>query len=88
LLAAIKANIEDWKTRLGTIMNDTLPIPIANDIYKKIDSVIKKINNKDYVISTLEEISDILVVYINKYSKRYLNKYKLLKNNVVNSTLV
>lgn len=84
LLSSIKANIEDWKTRLGTVMSDTLPTDIADGIYRKINTIIKRLNdNKTFAITQLEELSDILVIYINKYSKRYLNKHKLLKENVV-----
>ena len=83
LLSSIKANIEDWKTRLGTVMSDTLPTSVANDIYKKIDSVIKNIHNKQYAISTLEEISDTLIIYINKYVKRYLRKKNLMVDNIL-----
>jgi hypothetical protein len=87
LLSSIKSNIEDWKTRLGTVMSDTLPIPVANDIYKKIDNVIKNIHNKEYVISTLEEISDTLIIYINKYVKRYLRKKNIMVDNVLADSL-
>ena len=80
LLGSIKMNIEDWKTRLGTVMIDTLPMSVADDIYKKIDSTIKNIHNKNLVITNLEELSDILVIYINKYVKKFLVKNKLLKN--------
>jgi hypothetical protein len=82
-LSSIKSNIEDWKTRIGTIMSDTLPISVANDIYKKIDNIIKNIHNKEYVISTLNEISDLLIIYINKYVKRYLRKKNILIDNVL-----
>ena len=85
LLSSIKANIEDWKTRLGTVMSDTLPTDVANGIYRKINTIINRLNdNKAFAITQLEELSDILVIYINKYSKRYLNKHKLLKENVIN----
>ena len=83
LLSSIKTNIEDWKTRLGTVMIDTLPIAVANDIFTTIDSIVKKIHNKEYVITHLEELSDTLVIYINKYVKKFLIKNKLLKNNII-----
>jgi len=87
LLSSIKANIENWKTRLGTVMSDTLPTEVANGIYRKINTIIRRLNdnnnNKTFAITQLEELSDTLVIYINKYSKRYLNKHKLLKNNSI-----
>ena len=83
LLSSITANIEDWKTRLGTVMSDTLPSAVASDIYNKIDLIIKKINDKKYVVDNLNEISDILVIYINKYVKKFLIKNKLMKNNKI-----
>jgi hypothetical protein len=83
LLSSIKTNIEDWKTRLGTVMIDTLPIAVANDIFTTIDSIVKKIHNKEFVITHLEELSDTLVIYINKYVKKFLIKNKLLKNNII-----
>ena len=87
-LVSIIANIEDWKTRLATIMIDILPSTVANEIYTKIDSTIEKIKNKEHAIHTLDDISNTLIIYINKYVKKFLIKNKLLKDNIVNTKLM
>lgn len=83
LLSSIKTNIENWKTRLGTVMIDTLPTSVADTIFTTIDSIVKNIHNKEYVITHLEELSETLVIYINKYVKKFLIKNKLLENNII-----
>lgn len=70
-------NIEDWKTRLGTVMSDILPIQVAHVIYAKINNMIQNMNNKDFILLSLDEINDKLTTYIN----RYVNLY-FIRNNI------
>lgn len=76
-LDSIITNIEDWKTRLGTVMSDILPIPVAHVIYEKINSIIKNKTKKDFILVTLDEISDKLTQNINRYVKLYFHRNKI-----------
>jgi len=73
-LETIISNIEDWKTRLGTVMSDILPIPVAHVIYEKINSIIKNKHKRDFILVTLDEVADKLTQYINRYVKLYFNR--------------
>jgi hypothetical protein len=76
-MPTIIANIEDWKTRLGTIMTDTLPMSIAYNINKKIDYIIENKNKKEVILVYLDDISEKLNEYVNIYVKRYFNRKKI-----------
>lgn len=76
-MPTIIANIEDWKTRLGTIMTDTLPMSIAYNINKKIDYIIEHKNKKEVILVYLDDISEKLNEYVNIYVKRYFNRKKI-----------
>ena len=69
----IKDNIEDWKTRLGTVMSDILPIDIAHKIYDRIDQVYYE-RNKELISMGLGEVHDKLNFHINRYVKLYFKK--------------
>lgn len=73
-LDTIIMNIEDWKTRLGTVMSDILPIPVAHVIYENINIILKNIYKKEFILVKLDEISDKLTQYINRYVKLYFNR--------------
>jgi hypothetical protein len=79
-LDSIIINVEEWKTRLGTVMSDILPIPVAHVIYEKINIIIKNKNKnkKDFILVTLDEIADKLIHYINRYVKLYFHRNKIV----------
>ena len=76
-MPTIIANIEDWKTRLGNIMTDTLPMSIAYNINKKIDYIIEHKTKKEVILVYLDDISEKLNEYVNVYVKRYFNRKKI-----------
>jgi hypothetical protein len=76
-LDSIVANIEDWKTRLGTIMSDVLPIPVAHIIYSKITEMIENKNDIDTILHNLEDIEDKLNHYVNRYVKLYFRRNRI-----------
>lgn len=80
-LESIIANIENWKTRLGTVMSDILPNQISHYIYIKINEIIKYKNSTDFILLSLDDINDKLTRYINIYVKLYfkLNNIDLKK---------
>ncbi len=85
-LLTIIRNIEDWKTRLGTVMSDILPIQVAHTIYTKINDIIANKNDKESIQYSLDEIHDKLNQYVNRYVKLYfkrnrINVAKLLKTS-------
>ncbi len=80
-------NIEDWKTRLGTVMSDILPIQVAHHIYNRINDIITHKNDIENVLYGLDELHDKLNQYINRYVKLYfkrnkINMYKILNEQV------
>jgi hypothetical protein len=81
-MSTIIANIEDWKTRLGTIMTDTLQITVAYNINKKIDSIIENKNKKNIkvILVYLDDISEKLNDYVNRYVKKYFLRKKINVN--------
>lgn len=73
----ITKNLEDWKIRLGTIMNDILPTQVALKLFDDINNIIKLIENKNdikLVIQEIKTIHDKLDIYVNKYVQWYLKK--------------
>ena len=76
----IIANIEDWKTRLGTILLDTLPLNIAYNINKKIDYIIEHKNKKEVILVYLDDITEKLNEYVNRYVKKYFLRKKINVN--------
>lgn len=79
-MPTIIANIEDWKTRLGTILLDTLPLNIAYNINKKIDYIIEHKNKKEVILVYLDDISEKLNEYVNRYVKKYFLRKKINVN--------
>lgn len=73
-------NIEDWKTRLGTIMNDVLPIPVAHNINQRIDDIIANKNKKALIVLHLNELSEKLNEYVNRYVKKYFKRKNIQVN--------
>jgi hypothetical protein len=73
-LDTIITNIEDWKTRLGTVMSDILPIPVAHVVYENINIILKNKHKKEFILVKLDEISDKLTQYINRYVKLYFSR--------------
>lgn len=79
-------NIEDWKTRLGTVMSDILPIQVAYHIYNRINDIITHKNDIDNLLYGLDELHDKLNQYVNRYVKLYfkrnrINVFKILNEN-------
>jgi hypothetical protein len=70
-MPTIIENIEDWKTRLGTILSDTLPIAVDHAINKKIDTIIANRTKKEVMLVHLNDIAEKLNEYVNRYVKRY-----------------
>lgn len=79
----IISNIEDWKTRLGTVMSDILPIQVAYHIYARINDIIAKKNDMDNIQYGLDEIQDKLNQYINRYVKLYFKRNKIIVAKIV-----
>jgi len=69
-------NFEDWKTRLGTIMSDILPVSVAHAIFVKINEMLRQ-PSKIQMIHTMEDIEERLNHYINRYVRFYFKKIKL-----------
>lgn len=74
---SIVANMEDWKTRLGTIMSDVLPIPVAHVIYSKINSMIENRQNTESILHELADITEKLNFFVNRYVKLYFKRKQL-----------
>jgi hypothetical protein len=74
---SIVTNMEDWKTRLGTIMSDVLPIPVAHVIYSKINSMIDKKHNVENMIHELADVNDKLTFFVNRYVKFFFKRNNL-----------
>ena len=70
-MPTIIENIEDWKTRLGTILSDTLPIAVDHAINKKIDTILANRTKKEVMLVHLNDIAEKLNEYVNRYVKRY-----------------
>ena len=73
----IIANIEDWKTRIGTIMGDVLPIFEAHSIFTKIDKIIENKNNIPAILHSLEDIEVKLNLYVNRYVLLYFKRNRI-----------
>jgi hypothetical protein len=73
-MPTILENIEDWKTRLGTIMSDVLPITVDHNINKKIDAILANKDKKEVMLVYLSDIEEKLNEYVNRYVKRYFNR--------------
>jgi len=82
-IKTITLNIDNWKSRLGTIMSDILPVQEAHVIFNKINDAINAVKNnkRDILIFLLDEIADKLTQCINKYVKLQfdLNNIKIDK---------
>ena len=78
-------NMEDWKTRLGTVMSDILPIPMAHEIYVKINDMIDSMIDKKITIVVLDDIADKLNFYINKYVKLYFKENSINIDKIINN---
>jgi hypothetical protein len=82
----MKQNAEDWKTRLGTVMSDILPVEDAYIIFKKINEFIDA-KNVQAMLFILQNIEEGLTLHINNYVKSYfdsnnINVEKILENNL------
>jgi hypothetical protein len=77
-MQTILENIEDWKTRLGTVMSDVLPIAVDHTINQKIDAILSNKEKKEVMIVYLNQIEEKLNDYVNRYVKRYF-----LRKNIV-----
>lgn len=76
-MTSIVSNIEDWKTRLGTVMSDILPIPVAHNIYMKIDDMLAHKYDSAFLIFGLEEIHDKLNQFVNRFVKLYMKRNRI-----------
>ena len=81
----MKQNAEDWKTRLGTVMSDILPVEDAYNIFKKINEFIEA-KNSQVMLFILQDIEDRLNYHINNYVKSYfvsnnIDVTKILEDN-------
>ncbi len=72
-MESIKNNIEDWKTRLGTLMNNVLPTDLSNKIFVKVNDILRE-KSKKLIISQILDIKSILELEVNKYVKNYFKK--------------
>lgn len=72
-MESIKYNIEDWKTRIGTLLEDSLPSSIAYSIFDRINQALYS-RSKTQIIDQITEVKLMLQVAINKYSKRFLKR--------------
>jgi hypothetical protein len=82
----MKQNAEDWKTRLGTVMSDILPVEDAYIIFKKINEFIDA-KNVQAMLFILQNIEEGLTLHINNYVKSYFDSNnidveKILENNL------
>ena len=73
-METIIENIEDWKTRLGTIMSDILPISVDHNINERIDEIIASKKNKEVMLVHLKEVADKLNEYVNRYVRKYFKR--------------
>jgi hypothetical protein len=76
-MESIKANIEDWKTRLGTLLFDDLPTHTANKVFEKINTALST-KSKSSLIILISEIKDILEIAVDKSVKKFFKR-----NNIV-----
>lgn len=79
-MPTILENIEDWKTRLGTVLSDVLPIAMNHTIDKKIDAILSNKEKKEVILVYLNEIEDKLNEYVNRYVKKYFIKKNINVN--------
>lgn len=73
-MPSIIDNIEDWKTRLGTIMSDILPIPVAHSMYEKINVILTNRQNIEEITYGLKDLEDKLNLFVNRYVRLYFRR--------------
>jgi len=72
-MGVIHTNMDDWKTRLGTVLDDNLPLEMSNKLYGKIDAAIKS-NSKGKAIAHIQEVYEILEMQVDKNVNRYFKR--------------
>jgi hypothetical protein len=74
-MTSIKRNIEDWKIRLGTVLEDTLPYSVSSKCFEKMNLILSTplsaSSKKTHTIELLHDISELLSEAINKSVKKY-----------------
>jgi hypothetical protein len=81
---SIISNIEDWKTRIGTIMSDILPIQVAHTIFSKINEILANHHKIDLILYNLEDIADKLNQFVNRYVKLYFKRNRINVYSIMN----
>ena len=82
----MKQNAEDWKTRLGTVMSDILPIDDAYNIFKKINEFIDA-KSVQAMLFILQNIEERLTLHINNYVKSYFDSNKIQVEKILENNL-
>lgn len=75
-MESVKNNVEDWKTRLGTLMFDALPIETSEAIFRKVNEILGA-RSKKYMVDALNDIQEKLELCVDKYVRKYLKKNKI-----------
>lgn len=81
---SVRQNVEDWKTRLGTVTNDVLPPDVARTVFDRIDRALESFEvrrrrfagaNADQVFEVLlQDVVDRLQYRINAYVDDHMRR--------------
>lgn len=75
-MESIKSNIEDWKTRMGTLLNDILPVSISNMLFDKINETLSS-RSKQQIINLISDIKYTLDTAVDKAVKKYFRIHRI-----------